>query len=130
MLGEISHQALPWVSLAVITTSMGMVQPLLRDRELLPKAYRSLVMVHAGIGEVVPIVLLSILEGRRSQMGFTLLHFLGYLLIALALMGVAAYYRGSSIVCWCAHGWQLPTAHALCHWLVGGHGGAGPSAQY
>ena len=52
-------------------------------------------MVHAGIGEVVPIVLLSILEGRRSQMGFTLLHFLGYLLIALALMGVAAYYRGS-----------------------------------
>ena len=95
VLGEISHQALPWVSLAVITTSMGMVQPLLRDRELLPKAYRSLVMVHAGIGEVVPIVLLSILEGRRSQMGFTLLHFLGYLLIALALMGVAAYYRGS-----------------------------------
>ena len=95
VLGEISHQALPWVSLAVITTSMGMVQPLLRDRELLPKAYRSLVMVHAGIGEVVPIVLLSILEGRRSEMGFTLIHFLGYLLIALALMGVAAYYRGS-----------------------------------
>jgi CPA2 family monovalent cation:H+ antiporter-2 len=95
LLGEISHQALPWVSLAVITTSMGMVQPLLRDRELLPKAYRSLVMVHAGIGEVVPIVLLSILEGRRSEMGFTLIHFLGYLLIALALMGVAAYYRGS-----------------------------------
>ena len=94
VLGEISHEALPWVSLAVITTSMGMVQPLLRDRELLPKAYRSLVMVHAGIGEVVPIVLLSILEGRRSEMGFTLIHFFGYLLIALALMGVAAYYRG------------------------------------
>jgi Kef-type K+ transport system membrane component KefB len=95
VLGEISHEALPWVSLAVITTSMGMVQPLLRDRELLPKAYRSLVMVHAGIGEVVPIILLSVLESRRSEMGFTLIHFVGYLLIALALMGVAAYYRGS-----------------------------------
>ena len=94
-LGEVSHQALPWVSLAVITTSMGMVQPLLRDRELLPKAYRSLVMVHAGIGEVVPILLLSILESRRSEVGFTLMHFVAYLVIALALMAVATYYRSS-----------------------------------
>jgi len=94
-LGEVSHQSLPWVSLAVITTSMGMVQPLLRDRELLPKAYRSLVMVHAGIGEVVPILLLSILESRRSEVGFTLMHFVAYLVIALALMAVATYYRSS-----------------------------------
>jgi len=94
-LGEVSHQSLPWVSLAVITTSMGMVQPLLRDRELLPRAYRSLVMVHAGIGEVVPILLLSILESRRSEVGFTLMHFVAYLVIALALMAVATYYRSS-----------------------------------
>lgn len=68
-MGQISREAMPWVSLAVITTALGVVQPLLRDRQSLPAANRSLVIVHAGIGEVMPILLLSFLQEHRSGTG-------------------------------------------------------------
>jgi Kef-type K+ transport system membrane component KefB len=61
--GAFPAGAWPWIALALSTTALGVVQPLLRDRGSLPDGYGQTLVVAAGFGEVMPTLLLSLVVG-------------------------------------------------------------------
>ncbi|MFY8150023.1 MAG: cation:proton antiporter [Prochlorococcaceae cyanobacterium] len=78
----------PIVALALTTTAMGILVPVLRDRSSLPDGYAHVLLRVATVGEVVPTVLFSLLlAGHRApREGAILLAFAGASLLALLLV--------------------------------------------
>ncbi|EAQ68526.1 sodium/proton exchanger family protein [Synechococcus sp. RS9909] len=91
--GTIPPAGVMWVMLALITTSLGIVQPLLRDRAWLPTNYRSLLMVHAVVGEVIPVAVLSVLQNHHSGRGMALIQLMAYALISALLLILLLKHR-------------------------------------
>ena len=54
------------IAIAMTSTAIGTILPILRDRGLLPTAVGASILNHGAIGEVGPILLMALLLGSRS----------------------------------------------------------------
>ena len=54
------------IAIAMTSTAIGTILPILRDRGLLPTAVGASILNHGAVGEVGPILLMAILLGSRS----------------------------------------------------------------
>lgn len=82
-----------WVALALSTTAMGVVQPLLRDRGALPSGYAQALVVAAGFGEVMPTLLLSLVVARADRLGDQVLAILGFSGLCVLLLWLVLRHR-------------------------------------
>ena len=87
--GAFPAGAWPWIALALSTTALGVVQPLLRNRGSLPDGYGQTLVVAAGFGEVMPTLLLSLVVARADRIadqGLAILGFSGLCALLLWLV--------------------------------------------
>jgi Kef-type K+ transport system membrane component KefB len=73
------------ITLALCTTGLGVLVPIFRDGGLLDTLFGRMVLAAGTVGEVGPIVAMSVLLSTR----FSAWQELGYLLLFLAIVGVA-----------------------------------------
>ena len=78
LLGAFPAPGWSWLALALSTTAMGVVQPLLRDRGGLPAGYAQALVSSAGVGEVLPTILLSLVVARADQIANQVLMILAF----------------------------------------------------
>ena len=78
LLGGFPSASWPWLALALSTTALGVVQPLLRDRGTLPASYTRVLVASAGFGEVMPTILLSLVVARADRIANQVLMILGF----------------------------------------------------
>ena len=93
LLGAFPAQGWSWLALALSTTAMGVVQPLLRDRGPLPAGYAQALVSSAGVGEVLPTILLSLVVARADQIANQVLMILAFSGLCALLLGLAIHYR-------------------------------------
>lgn len=72
------------MAIAVTSTALGTITPMLKQNKLLGTKVGESVMIHGAIGEVAPITAMALLLGTRSTWVTTLI-LLAFLLIALAV---------------------------------------------
>jgi CPA2 family monovalent cation:H+ antiporter-2 len=78
LVGGFPPASWPWLALALATTALGVVQPLLRDRGALPAGYAQVLVASAGFGEVMPTILLSLVVARADRIADQVLMILGF----------------------------------------------------
>ena len=91
--GAFPGAAWPWVALALCTTALGVVQPLLRDRGSLPDGYGQTLVVAAGFGEVMPTLLLSLVVARADRLADQVLAILGFSGLCALLLWLVIRHR-------------------------------------
>lgn len=91
--GAFAAKAWIWVALALSTTALGVVQPLLRDRGSLPDGYNQALVVAAGFGEVMPTLLLSLVVARADRLADQVLVILGFSGFCALLLWLAIRHR-------------------------------------
>ena len=74
------------VTLALCTTGLGVLLPIFRDGGQLDTAFGRMVMAAGTVGEVAPIIAMSLVLSQR----FSTWQEMGFLLIFLAIVGVAS----------------------------------------
>lgn len=70
------------IAIAMTSTAIGTILPILRERELLPTAVGAAILNHGAVGEVGPVILMALLLGTRSTWQEMLI-LLAFLAIAL-----------------------------------------------
>ena len=93
LLGAFPAPGWSWLALALSTTAMGVVQPLLRDRGPLPAGYAQALVSSAGVGEVLPTILLSLVVARADQIANQVLMILAFSGLCALLLGLAIHHR-------------------------------------
>ena len=91
--GAFSASSMPWLTLALATTAMGVVQPLLRDRGVLPAGYAQALMAAAVVGEVFPTILLSLVVARSDRIGDQMLMILAFSALCALLLWLVIRHR-------------------------------------
>ena len=91
--GAFPAGAWPWIALALSTTALGVVQPLLRDRGSLPDGYGQTLVVAAGFGEVMPTLLLSLVVARADRIADQGLAILGFSGLCALLLWLVIRHR-------------------------------------
>ena len=54
------------IAIAMTSTAIGTILPILRERDLLPTAVGAAILNHGAVGEVGPVILMALLLGSRS----------------------------------------------------------------
>lgn len=93
LVGGFPPASWPWLALALCTTALGVVQPLLRDRGALPAGYAQVLVASAGFGEVMPTILLSLVVARADRIADQVLMILGFSGICALLLWLAIRHR-------------------------------------
>ena len=70
------------IAIAMTSTAIGTILPILRERGLLPTAVGAAILNHGAVGEVGPVILMALLLGSRST---------GASLAILVLFGVVTF---------------------------------------
>ena len=70
------------IAIAMASTAIGTILPILRERGLLPTAVGAAILNHGAVGEVGPVILMALLLGSRST---------GASLAILVLFGVVTF---------------------------------------
>ena len=73
------HAFVP-VSLALTTTALGILLPILRENEMLGSAFRDRIVAAGAVGEFFPIVAIAVFLGARGQF----VAFVSLLVVAVA----------------------------------------------
>ena len=71
------------IAIAMTSTAIGTILPILRERGLLPTAVGAAILNHGAVGEVGPVILMALLLGTRSTWQ--------EMLILLAFLGIALW---------------------------------------
>ncbi|WP_299323085.1 cation:proton antiporter [Parasphingopyxis sp.] len=93
--GAYALGALPapgYVALAISTTAIGALMPMLRDNELLSPPYGPHALANGSIGEGLPLVMLSLLLAGYAGFGAQALILVGFTLAAVAAIVLADRY--------------------------------------
>jgi Kef-type K+ transport system membrane component KefB len=77
-----------FLTIVLVSTSAGLLLPLLKDRKQEKTQFGQLVMTAAALAEVIPILLLSLLFSAASKTSAQRLVSLGIFLVLLVLIGV------------------------------------------
>jgi Kef-type K+ transport system membrane component KefB len=78
-----------FVAIVLVSTSAGLLLPLLKDSDLEKTQFGQLVMTAAALAEVIPILLLSLLFSAASKTSAQRAASLGIFLLLLVLIGLA-----------------------------------------
>ncbi len=104
-------------ALALTTTAIGALMPVLRDSRLLGPPYGPMVLAAGAIGEAAPVIVLSLIlaKGRAPEqsmimVGFACAAFIAVVLVARAREGYVADLVGRTM----ASSGQLPMRLAIC----------------
>ena len=73
------------IAIAMTSTAIGTILPILRERDLLPTAVGAAILNHGAVGEVGPIILMALLLGTRSTWQ-SLVILLAFLTITLLIV--------------------------------------------
>ena len=73
------------IAIAMTSTAIGTILPILRERDLLPTAVGVAILNHGAVGEVGPIILMALLLGTRSTWQ-SLVILLAFLTISLLIV--------------------------------------------
>ena len=73
------------IAIAMTSTAIGTILPILRERDLLPTAVGAAILNHGAVGEVGPIILMALLLGSRSTWQ-SLVILLAFLTITLLIV--------------------------------------------
>ena len=73
------------IAIAMTSTAIGTILPILRERDLLPTAVGAAILNHGAVGEVGPIILMALLLGTRSTWQ-SLVILLAFLTISLLIV--------------------------------------------
>ncbi len=73
------------IAIAMTSTAIGTILPILRERDLLPTAVGVAILNHGAVGEVGPIILMALLLGTRSTWQ-SLVILLAFLTITLLIV--------------------------------------------
>ena len=73
------------IAIAMTSTAIGTILPILRERDLLPTAVGAAILNHGAVGEVGPIILMALLLGSRSAWQ-SLVILLAFLTITLLIV--------------------------------------------
>jgi len=84
------------VALALTTTALGTLLPILRDNDMLRGSFGSYVLAGGAVGEFFPIVAIAVFLGSNGRV-FGLLSLLGVALIALLLSLIPRLARGGRL---------------------------------
>ena len=73
------------IAIAMTSTAIGTILPILRERDLLPTAVGAAILNHGAVGEVGPVILMALLLGSRSAWQ-SLVILLAFLTITLLIV--------------------------------------------
>ena len=73
------------IAIAMTSTAIGTILPILRERDLLPTAVGVAILNHGAVGEVGPVILMALLLGTRSTWQ-SLVILLAFLTISLLIV--------------------------------------------
>ena len=73
------------IAIAMTSTAIGTILPILRERDLLPTAVGAAILNHGAVGEVGPVILMALLLGTRSAWQ-SLVILLAFLTITLLIV--------------------------------------------
>lgn len=73
------------IAIAMTSTAIGTILPILRERDLLPTAVGAAILNHGAVGEVGPVILMALLLGTRSTWQ-SLVILLAFLTITLLIV--------------------------------------------
>lgn len=85
--------ALPWLVLALSTSALGVVQPLLRDRGVLPEGFANTMVSAAVLGEVMPTLLISLVVAQADRLAWQMLMILAFTVLCGALLWLVVSHR-------------------------------------
>ena len=85
--------ALPWLVLALSTSALGVVQPLLRDRGSLPAGFANTMVSAAVLGEVMPTLLISLVVAQADRLAWQVLMILMFSALCGALLWLVVSHR-------------------------------------
>ena len=80
------------VGIALSTTALGVLMPMMRDSGMLETPFGRLVMAAGVVGEIGPILLMSLLLSRRNSAGLQLV--LAFAFVAIVLLVAWSLLRG------------------------------------
>ena len=104
------------VALALTTTALGTLLPILRDNNMLRGSFGSYVLAGGAVGEFFPIVAIAVFLGSNGRF-FGLLSLLGVAVIALLLSLIPRLARGGRLQQVLTEG-QGATAQTTLRWTV------------
>jgi len=104
------------VALALTTTALGTLLPILRDNDMLRGSFGSYVLAGGAVGEFFPIVAIAVFLGSNGRF-FGLLSLLGVAVIALLLSLIPRLARGGRLQQILTEG-QGATAQTTLRWTV------------
>ena len=104
------------VALAMTTTALGTLLPILRDNNMLRGAFGSFVLAGGAVGEFFPIVAIAVFLGSNGRF-FGLLSLVAVAVIALVLSLIPRLGRGGRLQRILAEG-QGATAQTTLRWTV------------
>jgi len=104
------------VALALTTTALGTLLPILRDNNMLRGSFGSYVLAGGAVGEFFPIVAIAVFLGSNGRF-FGLLSLLGVAVIALLLSLIPRLARGGRLQQILTEG-QGATAQTTLRWTV------------
>lgn len=85
--------AAAFVAIALTTTAIGALMPILKDRGMLAPPYGPYVLAAGTAGEAFPLVLLSLILAGAAGFGVQSLVLIGFALIAILVIGLAGHIR-------------------------------------
>jgi Kef-type K+ transport system membrane component KefB len=85
--------AAAFVAIALTTTAIGALMPILKDRGMLAPPYGPYVLAAGTAGEAFPLVLLSLILAGAAGFGAQSLVLIGFALIAILVIGLAGRIR-------------------------------------
>ena len=104
------------VALAMTTTALGTLLPILRDNNMLRGAFGSFVLAGGAVGEFFPIVAIAVFLGSNGRF-FGLLSLVAVAVIALVLSLIPRLVRGGRLQRILAEG-QGATAQTTLRWTL------------
>lgn len=86
------------IALALTTTAIGMIMPMLRDSERLNTQFGNLVLAAGAMGEFGPVVVASLVLTRQSNAWWAIMLMLNFVVFAVGAAIVALRYRPPKVL--------------------------------